>query len=402
MRGAAPRRLSLAARLLVTLAVAAASPGCLLLPTLGGPPPPLEAPAPAPRGLDREGPPLLDLRGVIHCHSEQSHDSPGTLERIAVAARETGVRFVFMTDHFSPQGVNEGARGVVGGVLFAAGAELSRDKGSLLAVAVGDASDPRPGATPVRAFARTTTAAIEEIRAAGGLSFVGHAEEFQGWASAKGVDGIEVVNLHAAAKRAPWWLHGAGLVLPPGAYFRRVAEPDPEVLARWDALSLARRTPGFGGCDAHASIRVFGPLGGTIGDYPECFRAVTTHLLATSCTARALCDALREGRGYVAFEIGGDATGFAFDLVDGPAPSSGRGRVLATMGGEARLREGMRLLARAPGGDRARVAILRDGVVLVEGPGAALSIPVEGPGVYRAEATLDGRPLALSNPIHVR
>jgi len=382
--------------------------GCVLLPTVRGAPPELAPPA-GPRPIEATRPasaagsgrPRLDIRGVIHCHSELSHDSPGTLESIIEAAQATGVRFVFMTDHFTPRGVNEGARGLHGDVLFTAGSEMGRDKGSIMGVSIGEARTPVPGAFPVSPFNGTATAVARQIHEAGGLAFVGHCETFRGWETFTEWDGIEVVNLHAATVAKPWWFFPSALVLPPGAFFRRVVTPDPGVLERWDRLGVKRRVPGYGGCDAHASIRIFGPLGGVVGDYQECFRAVTTHLLASERTTSALMEALAEGRAYVAFEIDGDATGFSFDVTEG-AVHEGSSLSVAAQGAEIRFRPGLRALVRCPGGDRVDARILRDGKVMVEGPGASLATPLEGPGVYRAEAMLDGRPFVLSNAIYVR
>jgi hypothetical protein len=336
----------------------------------------------------------------VHCHSEYSHDSRGRIEEIAAAARRAGVRFVAMTDHFTPQGINCGARGFVDGVLFMAGAEWSREKGSILGIAVGDARPPAPGGFPVREMAGNANALIAQVREAGGLAYVGHCEKFRGFATVEGYDGIEVANLHAAAVSQPWWFYPAALVLPPGAFFARVAGPDRAVLERWDRLLETRQVPAIGGCDAHANVRLFGPLGGVVGDYEECFRAVTTHVVARELSIASVTRALIEGRAYVAFEIDGDATGFGFDLVEaGAAPGA---PALATQGGEARFREGLALLVRVPGGSRTEAVIFRDGAPWVEGPGAGFAVRLDAPGVYRAEAALDGRPFVISNAIRVR
>lgn len=387
---------------LVVFAFAAASGGCVLLPTVSGPPPALEA---APGRMPVRRADLEDVRGVIHVHSFLSHDARGTVAEIAEAARAAGVRFVAMTDHFREPGpqVSEGARGERDGVLFLVGVELKRASGSFLALGLGDATPTPTARLEVRAFPRDPAETLVAIRHAGGLSFVGHAETFAGWEEAPAFDGLEVANLHADAKDDPWWsLLLSALFEPPGCFFTRLIDHPEANLARWDALGTHRRVPGVGGCDAHANVRIFGPLGGTVGTYEEAFRALTTHALVArrpgrSPDARAVLEALRQGRCYIAFEMRGDATGFWFDLADGAGVAE------AIQGEEVRFRPGQWLRAHAPGGARAQVALLRDGAPLAESPaGAGLEIAVPGPGVYRVEVTLDGKPFILSNPIYVR
>jgi hypothetical protein len=46
--------------------------------------------------------------------------------------------------------------------------------------------------------------------------------------------------------------------------------------------------------------------------------------------------------------------------------------------------------------------VIRDGAPFHAARGAALDVPVEGRGVYRIEARIDGRLWLLSNPVHLR
>jgi hypothetical protein len=451
----------LAPRLAAAILCLLLAPGCVLLPTLGGAPPPLEPPpGTPPAGAEA----FEDIRGVTHCHSYLSHDSEGSVDRIATAAREAGVRFVAMTDHYTPRAVREGFRGVRKGVLFFVGLEASRDKGSVLAIGLGEplppevvvstqrAGDVAAGAATAAETASpagpaelepalaslTTTAeitgpasplperdagprtrplplaaehfadlgpflagglgpteqAIVRIDRVHALSFIGHAEAFHRW-DVRGFSGLEVYNLHADALDESWpKVAAAALFLPPGAFFDALVDRPAAVLARWDELGRKRRVPGIGGCDAHENVRLFGPLGGRVGTYGECFRVVTTHVLARDASPPSILEALAAGRAYIAFEIHGDATGFSFDLVDA------RRARLAGMGEEVRFRRGARLLARAPG--RARLVLLRDGELVAEATGGLLETAAPAPGVYRVEAYLDGRLFVLSNPIYLR
>lgn len=398
--------------------------GCALLPTLRGAPPALDpAPGPAADGGER----FLDVRGVVHVHGHLSHDSDGTLEEIAEAARDAGVRFVAMTDHYTPRAISEGFRGTREGVIFFVGIEVSRDRGSMLAIGLGEplpappaseravlASTPdearsaaggvtitaiattAPGETPrypdltalLTDHLGTSQEIVEKVRTTRGLTFIGHAEAFTRWDLAN-FDGFEIYNLHADVTDEPKAkILFAALFLPQSAFFDAIMDRPTEVLAHWDELCKKRRVIGVGSCDAHANT-------GPIATYRQCFRVVTTHVLARAATAEGILEAMREGRAYVAFEIHGDATGFAFDLVDA------RRRVVARMGEERALGRDERLLVRAPGD--AGIALFRDGALVAEvSAGGFLEVPVRVPGAYRVEAYRNGRLFILSNPIYLR
>jgi hypothetical protein len=55
---------------------------------------------------------------------------------------------------------------------------------------------------------------------------------------------------------------------------------------------------------------------------------------------------------------------------------------------------------------RGRITVVRDGRVIGQADAARLALPVDGPGVYRAEVALQvqgrWRPWIYSNPIYVR
>lgn len=356
-----------------------------MLHTLDGPPPGLDpAPEVAPVATWQV------VRGVIHCHSApRSHDATGSLQRVASAARRCEVGFVLLSDH-SRRGqrtLRGGTPGSIDGVLFLPGVELSGGGGSILGLDLPPGFEPpaRQGVAP------ELIAAVHE---AGGLVAIAHAEQYLPW-EVGGWDVLEVANLHAMATRASrLGTLAAGLCYPPGAFVRRLTQGlDPDVLARWDSLGRERRVPGFGGCDAHEGVRLFGRLGGRIGAYEECFRALNTHLLLRERSPAGVREALAAGRGYVAFEVEGAASGFRFVACDA------RGAVVAEMGEELPWAPGLELRAAAPGG--ARLRLLRDGALAAEGAGTLIA-RVEGPGVYRVEAWLEDEPFVLSNPIYVR
>jgi hypothetical protein len=46
--------------------------------------------------------------------------------------------------------------------------------------------------------------------------------------------------------------------------------------------------------------------------------------------------------------------------------------------------------------------VIRDGTPFAEARAATLEVQLDGPGVYRIEARIDGRLWLLSNPVHLR
>jgi len=259
--------------------------GCAALPWPSGPDRPNEA---VPAGA------YYDLRGVVHVHTRASHDSHGEIGDLVDAAHGAGLAFVALTEH--PRRANfTPARGVVEGVILIPGWELGTLGGSILALGVEHRRglprhDPR--------------ALVEAIHARGGAAFVGHLE-LSGLAdpvryAAVAPDGVEIVNLHAAALEAPFALGFGSLFLPAYLAQRPLLRPPTANLER-----LAR-LPGVhalvGGVDAHAKFRLLGPLGGTFDRYRDLFRLVTTHVLARDRSQRSIVEALRAGRSYVAFE----------------------------------------------------------------------------------------------------
>jgi hypothetical protein len=364
------------------LAFGALLPGCVLLPTLSGAAPETGIAPPVPVGVTL-------LHGAVHCHSRWSHDATGRPERIVGAAREAGLDFVALTDHYVEEAAFGGPRGERDGVILLYGAEVRASGGSVLAI---DLNLPlRPRARP-----KTTDDPFERVRAAGGLALIGHAERFRGWDALQAPwDGLEVANLHAMARRAsPAGTLLAALALPPGAFLRRlVRHLDRRLLSLWDALGRNRRVPGWGGADAHENIRLFGQRGGVVASYHQTFRAVSNYVLARERSAQGVREALAAGRGWVAFELRASARGFRCGLFDAA------GRPVATMGEERAWAPGLRLAASCPAG--ARLRLYRDGALAAEADGA-LSHGLEGPGVWRVEAMLDGEPFVLANPIYVR
>ena len=83
------------------------------------------------RGVTRTPEGMLDLRGVVHVHTQSSHDSLGTIEELIDGAKHAGVVWVALSEHTQPGG--PAPSGTLEGILVIPGYELRAWNGSLLA-----------------------------------------------------------------------------------------------------------------------------------------------------------------------------------------------------------------------------------------------------------------------------
>lgn len=354
--------------------------GCAAFTTVLPPLPPGPHP---PRAV--AGTPFVDCKGIVHCHSHLSHDSDGTLEQIAAACRDAQIDFVVMTDHQTDASIRDGVRGMVGDTLFLVGAEVRSPVGTLLCF---------PLHTPLRRFQHPALLA-KEAAAQGGLAFAAHCELWRAPLAAPGLAGAEIVNLHAGALgAAKLGTLGTALFLPMRQLCERICRRDDAVLTAWDT-ALAERHPftPIGGDDAHANIRVFGPLGGTIADYREVFLTLSTHVLAERLDEKSLVEAFAAGRTYVSFDIFGDGTGFDFRVVDAAGAVHVAGANVVAAPGLT-----LRITTPAVG----RIRLLRDGREIHARTACTMGLRDVEPGIYRVEVrTEDDEPWLFSGSIRV-
>lgn len=316
-----------------------------------------------------------DFPAVIHVHAEDSAHTMGTRAEVLAAAKKTGIRAVFFTDHGGPHAATW--HGERDGVLFFAGAE-NGSKHELIF--------PRP-APPLR--------------------FHSHAESDPD-APPEGWDGMEIYNRHAdheddtdliehlksaagdarkleelarLARQYPDEIYGAG------------ADYWPQLFERWDRVLESRFFTGIGAIDAHQNARLGGKV--LLDPYEAAFRNTVTHILARELTHEALARSLREGRAYVSHDWLCDARGFAFLAINTLG--------VYEMGDTVPMAGATRLVARAP--VAARWRFLRGGKLVHEATGDTVAWQAQEPGVYRVEAWLeiDGeqRPWIYSNAIRL-
>lgn len=355
----------------------------------------------------------LDLprryRGVIHVHSNASHDSAGDPAEIIAAAKAAGLDFVMMTDHNSRAIFDQGFDGWRDGVLVIRGAEFRAEKDYVLGLGLRSFIDSS------RLTFRQVT---EAIVAQGGVAIGAHPNWFRHW-SDPGLSGVEVWDLYDEVRSAPWrypglvvdallsyeeyldepvfherWASAQGSGAFDAAILESLIRPPDRALAAFDAEAARRHFVAVGAPDTHKkNIRLLDhadPYALTLG-------LATTYLLADEFTQAALLDALRRGRSYLAFDRLAPASGFDVRVIDG---ANGVWGIGDTVGSTEHLT--LRVTAPHPG----RITVIRDGAVVSRSDASTVAVPVVGPGVYRAEVALlvEGRwrPWIYSNPIYVR
>ena len=364
----------------VLFALPALAGGCGLLP-VGGWPTAARAGNASPMGRG-----LKEYRAAFHVHSCLSHDSPGTFEEIGAAAASLGLDIVILTDHYEPGNISRSPRGVEHGVLFIPGVELGHDGGSMLSFGLDE--DFQKG-LPAQAL-------LPELAKKNAVNAVGHVEGLRDW-NLEPVSAFEVYNLHAEFKAMSMWgIVWRVLLLPPDTLFESSVREPRDVLRIWDReLLRGRRLAPLAGHDAHANVRVFGPLGGTVGTYEELFRLFSTHILASDLSMQAVRDAVRSGRTFVSFDFVADGTGFSMTYGLGPEPDGIIGDCVAYR------REAVLAVSAPPAADDVRIRLLRDGQVILEADSVTLSAVLPGPGIYRAEVFAADSLWIISGPIYL-
>lgn len=395
-----------------------------------------------------------EYRGVMHSHSELSHDSEVSFPEILDAMHTAKCDFIFMSDHVD-QGkadYSRGWRGIHDGVLFVQGYEMHNGFmpwGLPPDTVLDNNADPAEQA--------------RQIRALGGVLCLGHNEAHRPWEIPE-IDGMEIYNIHTdmldeMIDRPTRVETVKNLLLNARAFpeqtFRGMF--DFAVLSmvqqKWDEQSRHRKITAIAANDCHQNVGLRGrytaedtlllldtghsdpkkkvaeiPLNlltrtllrlcfGKFqpGDqlfrldldpYERSSRFVNTHLLAKELTEPALLDAVRQGRAFVAFNLLADAKGFAF-------VAEGGGRQV-TMGDAIALTPDLTLRAEAP--LPCKFTLYRNTKPLVTQDGKTFEYAVTQPGKYRVEAAIgmpgeitfagdgvarDMAPWIIANPIEV-
>jgi hypothetical protein len=350
------------------------------------------------------------VRGVIHIHTRRS-DGTGTVEDVARAAAQAGLKFIVLTDHGDATREPDGPT-YRSGVLCIDAIEISTSGGHVVALGLGKAPYPLAG------DARDV---IEDIARLGGMSISAHPGSnkpelrWSDWSAP--FHGLEWLNGDSEWRDESPRTLARVLLAYPGRRSSALAllldRPD-ELLRRWDDLTQRRRVVAVAGSDAHArlGLRTPGepydrssslPLPG----YAQVFRTFSITLPQVTLKGNPVDDAAA-----VVAEIRAGHVYSTVDAVATPAQLSftANGTDSSAMPGDEIRSRGpvtVRAATNAPGSDEIR--LIRNGEVMASTRGVILEQTVPPtPAVYRVEVHFPGAPgeppvpWILSNPIYIR
>jgi hypothetical protein len=346
--------------------------------------------------------------GALHMHTTFS-DGSGSVEELARAARDAGLRWIIITDHDTLAGLPQA--GWLHDVLVIVGHEITPDHNHFLALNVAEVVDRELG--PQRF--------VDEVYARGGFGIIAHPDErvanafkdiyrWDDWAidgpsqrSGRTV-GIELWNL-----MSDWGEHLTHRNKELLFFVPRLglAGPTNETLAWWDQLNIAgKRTFGVGGVDAHAFKRRV-PWGtAEIFPYRWIFGTLTNYLLLDAPLApdaRTATDqvyaALATGRSYFVNRLDGDCAELGFFCHTTPVGAHRAAPVAASCGDTVPLVGGVLTFEASVPLD-AELHLIHNGRVLARS-WRALRHTITEPGVYRLEGYRKGRPWLYANPVYV-
>jgi hypothetical protein len=346
----------------------------------------------------------------LHMHTRYS-DGSGTHRDIAKAAIAAGLDVVIVTDH---------------NVLVPGFEGYYKEKNRKIMMLIGEeihdqTRDPQKNhllvfgaGRELATFAENPQLLINQVRDAGGLSFLAHPHDPEtpafkeldiSWVdwTVQNYTGIELWNALSELKTVvPTKLHGIFYAFFPSLVAHY---PIPATLEKWDELlSQGGRVVAIGGSDAHALQLRMGPVSRVIFPYEFHFRAVNTHvILADSLSGdinadkKAVYTALAEGHCFIGYDLPASTRGFRFT-------AQGHDKT-AMMGDELPAKGGVTLQAKLPA--EAELRLLKNGVVIQtwKNQTSCTYITTEA-GVYRVEAYRRYfgklRGWIYSNPIYVR
>ncbi|HRR26489.1 MAG TPA: hypothetical protein P5300_07330 [Acidobacteriota bacterium] len=321
--------------------------------------------------------PFEDVPGAIHLHTAAGGHSSGTYPELISAAKQLGLRFLFITEHpREPQlyrPIEDSEIVLIYGreeVLPDGRRELRSPDDSVRIQLLYDLADPDETVTAVEVFNIAENALA--------------CNNVLGWGT--------------------WLYHRA---VYDDLFFFHCWRLDPSKTAFWDRWMQRRRLAATAGNNAHQNIG-FVVMSGAgrrwlevfVDPYVVSLGFVANHVqlpLGTPVEAGTVLEALAEGSSYIVFRRLADPRGFTFF-------ASEEGRV-RPMGSE--VGTGSRLVAESPLPVRFR--LIRDGGLVLELEGRHLEYEAVRQGAYRVElmllhppALLRDKPWILSNPIYVR
>jgi hypothetical protein len=358
---------------------------------------------------------LNDYAGVIHLHSDYSHDGRASILEIVEAARANGIDFVMLTDHDWLQAKYDGYERSYDGVLVFIGIEVTPRYNHYLAFGIDeplitcDLSWVFPYEDELEMSPQFY---IDWVRRKGGLGFIAHPDHggalrfhvkqhpWNDW-SVTGYTGIGIWDFMTDFQSRLKGYPSALLSYYFPAY--RLLGPKKETLKRWDELNRTRRVVGIGELDNHETVKELLGLRFHIFPFRKAFRFIRTHILTEASFMQEdeldreiILSALKRGRAYAALEYFEQARGFSFVIMDESE--------VATMGDEFYIDEMAIVQIELP--VKGKIRLIKDGELFREEVGREMVCGIDEPGIYRVEAYhktfIKYRPWIFSNPIYVR
>lgn len=350
---------------------------------------------------------MHDYTGIIHFHSEYSHDGRASIPDIAAAARENNIDILMLTDHDNIQARLSGQEGWHGDVLLISGEEICTAQfNHYLVFGIQEAVS---GTLPEQTSPQQI---IDRVRGEGGVGIIAHPDH----------EGTELFHVKQYAWK-DWQVSGfaamgiwdfmtdwqsalTGYARGMAGYFFPalfLQGPRQVTLKRWDELNRCARITGVGELDNHDTPRKFLGITWSVFPFRKAFRFIRTHFLLETplshdknADIEAVYQAVRKGRIFVSLDYFKPARGFSFTI------TQERGEL--QMGDESIFDSFA--LAHVAIPHHGRICLLRDGRPVAEAAGTALVAELHEKGVYRVEVHNRAwgrcRPWIFSNPIYLR
>ncbi len=333
--------------------------------------------------------------GALHMHTHHS-DGTGAPEDLIQAAQETGLDWIWITDHDNTEAAPHA--GQHNGVTVLVGYEITPRRNHYL---VGDIGTIVSRDLPSAEY-------VAEVRARGGVGIVAHPDEraineysecyrWEDW-NIRGFDGIELWNymsdwIQQYTPRAKFF----NFFLPEMA----LRGPTLETVRWWDSLQQEETPPtGVFGVDVHSfKVKRFGHMF-EVYSYAHCFRTLVNYLQLDAPLSKdfevaqgQIWGAIRRGRVIMAHRGRGEASGTTFLAV------SDHGTPVATCGDTVTLTPGLTLEFLCP--QEAELRLFQNGnMVSRADKSRKLRFNCTGPGHYRVEAHKRGVWI-MTNHIHI-
>lgn len=268
---------------------------------------------------------FYDYAGAIHFHSDYSYDGNVSIDRIVKDAKDAGLDFIMLTDHFNLDAKRDGHEGWHDDVLLIVGEEISPRYNHYLAFNIKEPIITSRDEDKPQKY-------IDMVNNQGGFGIIAHPDHegtvsfnvkpypWIDW-SVKGYTGMSIWDI-----QTDWQEKLKGYPAAILSYFfpsYRLSGPKDVTLKRWDELNKVSKITAIGEIDNHSTKRKVLGLNFYVFNFKYAFRTIRTHILTerpfnknTKEDINAVYQAIKDGRVYIANEYWQSAKGFSFAIGD--------------------------------------------------------------------------------------